>query len=323
MNSIKAFLSACALVNAESDIQVGNLTVMLQNGQPVRVFGRTRQSEPFTVMLIANVELLTEGEVATLGIVAEQSIWIVVVDYFNQVCGLVEPQNTGDLRIAARATIAQDELGSAITPPLPSITGPSQPDPSASYQRPLREWWHQVIRDYGRYRCYAFFLCLPSDEEAVKYLTKFGEELDLLSNEDCLVIALSKTGFRRSGYDKAIWNLAVHEQISKGYSNVVGQLFKIKYIDFPCIVFFEDIRSHERVVFSFKEIKAEEIAKQMRMLFTVIQQSVANGKKPIFVLEHHQNTERISKLGQSAFSKLIGFAKPTFEIAVENWIKTL
>jgi len=45
----------------------------------------------------------------------------------------------------------------------------------------LREWWHHVIRDYGKYSSYAMFLLLPSDKEAIQYLTEYDKELSLIS----------------------------------------------------------------------------------------------------------------------------------------------
>lgn len=322
MDSLKAFLSTCALVNTESDLQAGSLTVLLQNDQPSRVFDRTGQSQPFEVVLVADPELLTENDVVTLAIVAEQAKWIVVVDHSNQVRGVIEPQSVKNMQIAAKVTIRQGEFGSAITSPLPRTAAkkPDQPNLSVADPRSLQAWWHQVLRQYGRYRCYAFFLCFPSDKEAVKYVTNFGKELDLLSHENCLVITLSKTGFRRSGSDETVWNLAVNEHISKGYSRTVADLFEIKYTDIPCIVFFEDVRSPKQVVFSFKDLKADEIAEQMRTIFTVVQEAVINGKKPVSVLERHQSTERFNKVGQSALGKLFGFAEKTFETAMEAWI---
>jgi hypothetical protein len=322
MDSLKAFLTRPMFVSAESDFQPGDLTVLLQNDQPARVFDRTGEPQPFEVILVADPELLTENDVATLVIVAEQTKWIVIVNHSNQVCGVIEPQSVENMQIAAKAAIRQGEFGSAITSPMPhkATKKTDQPNLGVADYRLLREWWHQVLREYGRYQCYAFFLCLPSDEEAVKYVANFSKELDLLSHENCLVITLSKTGFRRSGYDETVWNLAVNEHISEGYSMTVAQHFKIKYIDFPCIVFFEDVRSPKRVVFSFKDLKMEEIAKQMRTIFTVVQQAVINRKKPVSFLERHRSTEQFNKVRQNALGKLFSFAGTTFETAMEAWI---
>jgi hypothetical protein len=104
------------LVNTESDLGADNLTVLLQNRQPTRVFDRAKQSQPFVVVPIADPESLTEADVAALAIIAEQPEWLVIMDHANRVRGIIEPQRTKDLRIAARATVKLGEFGGKITP---------------------------------------------------------------------------------------------------------------------------------------------------------------------------------------------------------------
>lgn len=117
MNSLKAFLSPCAIINTESDLRAGMLNVLMQNGQPVRVFDRTRQTQAFVVAPIDDPESLGEVGVAFFALVTEQPEWIVVMDRANQVRGIIEPQRTKDLRIAANATIKRGEFGGLAAPP--------------------------------------------------------------------------------------------------------------------------------------------------------------------------------------------------------------
>jgi len=63
--------------------------------------------------------------------------------------------------------------------------------------RALAVWWEGIAEQYGRYPCIATLLALPADREAIRYATEFGDELDVISQEHCLVIALSKAGVRR------------------------------------------------------------------------------------------------------------------------------
>jgi hypothetical protein len=53
----------------------------------------------------------------------------------------------------------------------------------------VREWWHELLRLYGKYKSYAIFLVLPSDKEAIEYLTSitYLQELNAISGDDCLV----------------------------------------------------------------------------------------------------------------------------------------
>jgi len=146
--------------------------------------------------------------------------------------------------------------------------GSVQPPSDFKDKLALREWWHSILRDYGRYSCYAIFLALPSDKEIIRYLIDFGNEIDIISGEDCLVIALGKSEFRRSGFDEKIqqpsiperfsnfleemWSAAIKEQVSKGYSVKVAQLFNIEITKFPCLLIFQDIRSSDHALITLK-----------------------------------------------------------------------
>lgn len=317
MNSLRAFLAPCEIIHTEGELRQDKLSLLIENGQPAQIFDRDGQPQVFQVVSVANPELLTKEEVATLATVAQQAKWIVIVDHSGQVRGIIDPESNEELLIAAKASIQQGELGSAIAPPLPSgIEIKSTPALNL-----LGEWWHQILREYKRYRCYAFFLCLPSDRDAIEYITKYGKELDVLSGENCLVVFLSKAGFRRMGYDKTVWNFAINEHIQEGYSVTVANLLKINYTDFPCLALFGTLDSPKRVVFSFKGLDVDRIARQVREIFTTVQQAVASGKDPILTLERCQSTERLRKIRAGIVDRLGGFAGRTFEVAMEALIK--
>jgi len=188
----------------------------------------------------------------------------------------------------------------------------------------LRGWWHEILRNYGSFHCYAFFLCLPSDTEALQYLKDFSNEIDLLSGSNCLVIAVSKSDFKRFGFSKeGIWKAAISEQVSKGYSTTIARRFNIDFTDFPCLVLFENIRSSKRITFTFKGLSSEEISSQMRLIFSLVQQARLENIKPITKLEKHQKEEGFQKVGQTILDKVTSFTGRTFEAAVQAWIKTI
>ncbi|MCP4372872.1 MAG: hypothetical protein GY797_32925, partial [Deltaproteobacteria bacterium] len=97
------------------------------------------------------------------------------------------------------------------------------PDPSNSSA--LREWWYEILRTPGHYSCYAFFLGLPSDKEAIRYITEFGKELDLISGNNCLIIALGKDEVKCFDLEEEIWNATIKNYISEGYSVEIAQRF--------------------------------------------------------------------------------------------------
>lgn len=191
----------------------------------------------------------------------------------------------------------------------------------------LREWWHNLLRRRGAYPTYAFFLVLPSDQEMVKYLIQFGKELDIVSGENCLVIALGNTEFRRSGFDKnlreveEVWQWVLNDHVSLGYSSKVAKLFDIGFDKFPCLIIFKDIRSSEHHLVTLKEMTSVEIGTRVRFVFSIIHKAVANKNDPLTALQAKRNSEDLQKKGQSIVSGLRSFAGKTFETAVETWIK--
>jgi hypothetical protein len=211
------------------------------------------------------------------------------------------------------------------------------PPPNRQDKSALREWWHAILRNHGRYSCCAIFLVLPSDKETIRYLTDFGIELDLVSGENCLVIALSKDEFRRSGFDTAIkkasvterissfleemWNAAIREHVSDGYSVHVAQLFEIDLTDFPCLLVFQDIRSPKHVLITLKGMTAEEISEQMRSVFSIIRKAVADKENPVDALAQHRDSEALRKKGKTILTKVGSLAEKTFETAIETWVK--
>jgi hypothetical protein len=198
----------------------------------------------------------------------------------------------------------------------------------------LRQWWHGILSNHGKYACYAIFLALPSDKETIRYLTKFGRELDLLSGENCLVIALGKTEFKRFDLDVEVqdtkrepnffdklWNAVMKEQIEEGYSIKIAQLFEIGFNQFPCLLLFQDIRSPNHVVVTFKGMTAEEIAEKIRSLFSAVQKAILEKQNPLEAVESIQSQESFRKTGQTIVGGLRSIAGKTFETAMEAWIR--
>ena len=190
-------------------------------------------------------------------------------------------------------------------------------------RRTLREWWHSMLRSHGRYSCYAMLLVLPSDKEMIRYLSKFGLELDLISGQNCLIIVLGNTEFQRLGLDDNFWDVAIREHIFDGHSTLVARFFKIGFDKFPCMIFFNDIRSPEYVLLSLKGLLVDEVAEEMRRTFTIIQEAISNKKNPIKALEDRQALLEIGETSKRFFSKLSGFAEKTFETGMEAWINSI
>jgi hypothetical protein len=196
---------------------------------------------------------------------------------------------------------------------------------SAEYlnRRKLRNWWHATLKDRGRYSCYGIFLALPSDKEAIMYLSQYGEELDLISGKSCLIIALSRRDYRLKGFKGETWRKILNKYAGEGLSIKVAQLFDIAFTEFPCLLLFEDIRSPKHVAIRLAGMPTSEIAIRMRKIFSVIQRAVNEEKPPLAELKKVRKIETIQKTGRVLANKAGKLTEKTFEKAMEAWIQAI
>jgi hypothetical protein len=187
----------------------------------------------------------------------------------------------------------------------------------------LRNWWHSILRRTGRpYTCYGIFLAnLPADREAALYLTKYATELNRMSGRHCLIIALGTTQFKASAEPDRLWELAVDEQLSKGHSFVVADLFNIGYDEFPCLILFRDIRSPEHTVISLKDMTADEMAAYMRSVLFLVRKAYINDEDPLRTIERHKDQEKLRRKGRAIVGQLTTVAEKSFQVAMEAWIE--
>lgn len=184
--------------------------------------------------------------------------------------------------------------------------------------RSLRQWWQkEVLAKHGKYSSYAILLLLPNDREALNFFIGYGEELDLISDKNCLVMLLSTEYVLSSaGFDKQIWEMSIIDSVAKGYSKKVAELFGITPDKAPCLIVFDDIRSSKCVVVSLK-MGTEEIGERMRTVFSIIQQAVSSNENPLEALENHLIKKRLLKTGQA----IVGYATKTLEAVMGIWMK--
>lgn len=156
-----------------------------------------------------------------------------------------------------------------------------------------QELWNLFTRNQGHYPCYAVFLILPSDREAIKYLSQFGQELDQLSNENCLIFAVSRTNTSfygqfglesqspRPGFDERDWQLATAEQLETGYSVKLAKYFGVRFDEFPCLVIFRDLTLREHASVSLRDMTTQQIAREIRTIFSLVQNAAGTTTNPI------------------------------------------
>jgi hypothetical protein len=187
----------------------------------------------------------------------------------------------------------------------------------------VRRWWHNILRNNGRYSCFAIFLVLPGDREATRYLNDFSRELYLVTGEYCLVLGIGTTDVQSSGFDEQLWKATVKEQVFEGYALRVAELFKIDITEFPCLILFRDIRSPDHVRVTLKEMSAEEISEKIRGIFTIVGKAASTKTDPLTAIENERDNEKFRKAGSSIISELHTFAGKTFEAVMQATVKAI
>ena len=212
---------------------------------------------------------------------------------------------------------SEEEMASVMTSPPPKVP---------KNGKELREWWFALLRGDDKYSCYATMLLLPSDREAIRYLTDYWKELDLISGENCLVLILNKNKVKLPDVegkhnDEMAWNLALKKQAKTGHSLRMAKLFGVKLEEFPCLLLFRDIRSSEHYLISFKGMSTLEIANVARSLFSTIQEASFQGNDPLQVIEQHQNQKQIEAKKAAIVSLLRSRTGAALDFAMEALIK--
>jgi hypothetical protein len=180
----------------------------------------------------------------------------------------------------------------------------------------IRNWWHEIMRNYGKYACYGMFLILPSDKETIRYLTEFGKELNFISGDNCLVIVLSKDAFKSPSFNQGLWNEIVGEHSDEGYSIKFAHIFGIDLTEFPCLLLFREIRSAEHVTIPLNGLTVDELTSKMRAIFSAIHRSVESKKNPLVGVIKLQSIEKVRTVTQKVSGRVESLAEKTLEAAI-------
>lgn len=186
----------------------------------------------------------------------------------------------------------------------------------------VEKWWNHVLKNNRAYPCYAIFLGLPSDRELIKYLSDFHQELNLISGDNCLILAIANTKFYFSGTDDKAWREAVIQHITGDSSVQLAQFLGLDFTHLPCLLLLKSFRSSNHVILTLKNMSAEAISVRMRAVFSIIQNSVRANKNPIRAITKHKDREKRKKAGKSIIGEVKNFVGKAYKTAMEEWIKT-
>jgi hypothetical protein len=183
----------------------------------------------------------------------------------------------------------------------------------------LSGWWREILKKHQQYYCYAVFLLLDGDQAAIAYVKDLGRELDQISGDSCLVIALGHDTLRRSGFDKKLWQQAIDTQVDSGYSEIVGKIFGVNFKKYPCLLVFRDLRSPQHMIVSLNHLDKEQIAEKMRAVFTIIDEAAQADADPLKALKRERNIDILKDAGRS----IVSLVKPTATTGLNEAMKML
>lgn len=188
----------------------------------------------------------------------------------------------------------------------------------------LREWWHNLLREYGRFYCYGVFLVLEADAEALKYMTEYALELNQASGKNCAILGLGELQDKSPDeFDKLIWSMVAYDQVREGYSLKIAELFHIPLTRFPGLILFRDIRSPEHILVNLRGLTAEEIAEKLRGVYQAINQAADAKKDPLKAVGDLRRSEEYRGKTRSIISGTRKIAGKTLEAVIEAVIKAM
>jgi hypothetical protein len=195
-------------------------------------------------------------------------------------------------------------------------------DPSQRKQ--LRDWWHDLLREYDRFYCYGVFLMLEADTEAFKYVTEYALELNQASGKNCAILGLGNISPEKlEEFDKLFWFMTADQQVKEGNSLKIAELFHISLTRFPGLILFRDIRSSEYILVNLRGLKAEEIADKLRGVYQAINQAAQAKADPLEAVHNLRLSDEYRLKKRSIISGIRKIAGQTLETVIEAIIKTI
>lgn len=181
----------------------------------------------------------------------------------------------------------------------------------------IPSWWRQMRKRNDDFVCYAIFLTLPADHEAIKYMNDSWEELNMVSGNECMIMSFQNDSIRASQNsdfsilnDNRNWKKSIKNNAR--YSAIFAEIFKIELTEFPCLLLFKDLDSSEYALVSLKGMSSDEIAMRVRKIFAVVKKAAAESINPIIALNREIRGNTIKLTVKTAGEKTLGIMFEAF-----------
>jgi hypothetical protein len=197
-------------------------------------------------------------------------------------------------------------------------TEPSQEPNSSEVTISLHEFWFTLLRVQKKYSCFSIFWVLPSDKEAIRYLTDFSEDLKIISRPSTLVMTLGSDQRLHADVDSKSLSVEIKSNIER-----IAPSFSKDFTKVPCLILFSKINSSDGTHVYLKGMTAEEISETMKVIFLIIQNAIKEKRSPIEALQRHQKDERLRHAGKAIIGTMRDLFLLTHRITIEALINQL
>lgn len=181
-----------------------------------------------------------------------------------------------------------------------------------SYLESIKTWIENQ-KKIAKFKVFGIFLILPSDVEVVSYLTDFGKEIDLLSGDECCILALGKKTSKNLNesltQEEVInWKEITQTHVDSGRSICIGESFNLQFTDYPSLIIFKDLTSLKIAIVKLKGLNSQEISERMRKVFSIVKKSLNEDKDPVDELIKNQRLQVFIHHGKTIITEITGRA---------------
>lgn len=153
-----------------------------------------------------------------------------------------------------------------------------------SSRNDVLKWWVD-FQEKSPSPLYCVFLAYSSDLEVVESILEYGDELEILSGDDCCMIF-----FRDLEKAKLLQPFTYKEHVKS--IPIIAQAAGVRYDEFPGLLFFNDFNDGDFVFYKLGGKSTSDIIRDLREIFQDLS-AIDDPRKKLKALRKLQNSHRI------------------------------